>query len=122
MTNNTQNSSQTHTNQSWGGRFSEPTDEFVKIFGASVFFDKILAPYDIAGSRAHATMLQEVGLLTEDEKDQILTGLDQILEEINTGKFEWSVALEDVHMNIESRLTQLIGNAGKKTPYRPLSQ
>ena len=114
MTNNTQNSSQTHTNQSWGGRFSEPTDEFVKIFGASVFFDKILAPYDIAGSRAHATMLQEVGLLTEDEKDQILTGLDQILEEINTGKFEWSVALEDVHMNIESRLTQLIGNAGKK--------
>ena len=102
------------TNQSWGGRFNEPTDEFVKIFGASVFFDKILAPYDIAGSKAHATMLQEVGLLTEDEKNQILTGLDQILEEINTDKFNWSVALEDVHMNIESRLTQLIGNAGKK--------
>ncbi len=102
------------TNQSWGGRFSEPTDEFVKIFGASVFFDKILAPYDIAGSKAHATMLQEVGLLTEDEKNQILKGLDQILTEVNTGKFEWSVTLEDVHMNIESRLTQLIGNAGKK--------
>ena len=102
------------TNQSWGGRFSQPTDEFVKIFGASVFFDKILAPYDIEGSRAHATMLQEVGLLTEDEKNQILTGLDQISAEINAGEFEWSVALEDVHMNIESRLTQLIGNAGKK--------
>ncbi|SMN15481.1 Argininosuccinate lyase [uncultured Candidatus Thioglobus sp.] len=102
------------TNQSWGGRFNQPTDEFVKIFGASVFFDKILAPYDIAGSRAHAIMLQEVGLLTEDEKDQILTGLDQILVEIDAGEFEWSVTLEDVHMNIESRLTRLIGNAGKK--------
>ncbi len=102
------------TNQSWGGRFSQPTDEFVKIFGASVFFDKILAPYDIEGSRAHATMLQEVGLLTKVEKDQILTGLDQISAEINAGEFEWSVALEDVHMNIESRLTKLIGNAGKK--------
>jgi len=114
MTNNTQNSNQTQTNQSWGGRFSEPTDEFVKIFGASVFFDKILAPYDIQGSIAHATMLQEVGLLTEDEKNQIIKGLEQILAEINTGEFEWSVALEDVHMNIESRLTKLIGNAGKK--------
>ena len=102
------------TNQSWGGRFSQPTDEFVKIFGASVFFDKILAPYDIAGSRAHTIMLQEVGLLTENEKDQILTGLDQILVEIDAGEFEWSVTLEDVHMNIESRLTKLIGNAGKK--------
>ena len=102
------------TNQSWGGRFNEPTDEFVKIFGASVFFDKILAPYDIVGSIAHATMLQEVGLLSEDEKTQIIDGLNQILSEIKSDKFEWSVALEDVHMNVESRLTQLIGNAGKK--------
>jgi len=102
------------TNQSWGGRFNEPTDEFVKIFGASVFFDKILAPYDIAGSIAHATMLQEAGLLSEDEKIQIIDGLNQILSEIKSDKFEWSVALEDVHMNVESRLTQLIGNAGKK--------
>ena len=114
MSNNTQNSNPAETNQSWGGRFSEPTDEFVKIFGASVFFDKILAPYDIAGSKAHATMLQEVGLLTEDEQAQIIKGLDQILAEIKADEFEWSVALEDVHMNIESRLTQLIGNAGKK--------
>jgi len=98
------------TNQSWGGRFSEPTDEFVKIFGASVFFDKILAPYDIQGSVAHAIMLSEVGILTSDEKDQII----EISDEINAGEFEWSVALEDVHMNIESRLTEICGDAGKK--------
>ncbi|MBT5784123.1 MAG: argininosuccinate lyase, partial [Candidatus Thioglobus sp.] len=104
----------TNTNQSWGGRFNQPTDEFVKIFGASVFFDKILAPYDVQGSIAHATMLQEVGILTIDEKDQIIKGLNQILAEIDAGKFEWSVALEDVHMNIESRLTEICGDAGKK--------
>jgi len=104
----------TQTNQSWGGRFSEPTDEFVKIFGASVFFDKILAPYDIQGSIAHATMLNEVGILTTEEKDQIIKGLNQISDEIESGEFEWSVALEDVHMNIESRLTAICGDAGKK--------
>jgi argininosuccinate lyase len=102
------------TNQSWGGRFNEPTDAFVKIFGASVFFDKILAPYDIQGSIAHATMLNEVGVLTVEEKDSIVKGLNQILDEINSGEFEWSVALEDVHMNVESRLTAICGNAGKK--------
>ena len=75
------------TNQSWGGRFNEPTDEFVKIFGASVFFDKILAPYDIQGSVAHAIMLSEVGILTSDEKDQIIEGLNQISDEINAGEF-----------------------------------
>ncbi len=102
------------TNQSWGGRFSEPTDEFVKIFGASVFFDKILAPYDIQGSIAHATMLSEVGILTIEEKDRVIEGLNQISDEIESGEFEWSVALEDVHMNIESRLTAICGDAGKK--------
>jgi argininosuccinate lyase len=102
------------TNQSWGGRFNEPTDAFVKIFGASVFFDKILAPYDIQGSIAHATMLNEVGVLTVEETDSIVKGLNQILDEINSGEFEWSVALEDVHMNVESRLTAICGNAGKK--------
>ncbi|NYT28702.1 MAG: argininosuccinate lyase, partial [Candidatus Thiodubiliella endoseptemdiera] len=96
-------------NQSWGGRFNQPTDEFVKIFGASVFFDKILAPYDIAGSIAHATMLCEVGLLTEEEKSQIISGLNAILEEIQADKFNWSVDLEDVHMNIEARLVAMIG-------------
>ncbi|BAS68137.1 argininosuccinate lyase [Bathymodiolus septemdierum thioautotrophic gill symbiont] len=102
------------TNQSWGGRFTQSTDEFVKIFGASVFFDKILAPYDIQGSIAHATMLCEAGLLTEDEKTQIVDGLTNILEEITVDKFEWSVDLEDVHMNIEARLVAMIGDAGKK--------
>ncbi|SMN11711.1 Argininosuccinate lyase [uncultured Candidatus Thioglobus sp.] len=104
----------TTTNQSWGGRFNQPTDEFVKIFGASVFFDKILAPYDIAGSIAHATMLCEVGILTQDEKQEIIDGLGEILSEIKADKFEWSVDLEDVHMNIEARLVAMIGNAGKK--------
>ncbi|HAY40956.1 MAG TPA: argininosuccinate lyase [Gammaproteobacteria bacterium] len=102
------------TNKLWGGRFNESTDDFVKIFGASIFFDKILAPYDIQGSIAHATMLSEVGLLTIDEKDQIISGLEQILKEINSGKFNWSLDLEDVHMNIESRLTSICGDAGKK--------
>jgi len=111
----------TKTNQSWGGRFNEPTDEFVKIFGASVFFDKILAPYDIQGSIAHATMLSEVGILTADEKDQVIKGLNQILGEIEAGEFEWSVTLEDVHMNIESRLTAICGDAGKKTSHRSLT-
>ncbi len=104
----------TTTNQSWGGRFNQPTDEFVKIFGASVFFDKILAPYDIAGSIAHATMLCEVGLLTDEEKTQIIDGLNAILTEIKADKFKWSVDLEDVHMNIEARLVERIGDAGKK--------
>ncbi|CAC9626033.1 Argininosuccinate lyase (EC 4.3.2.1) [uncultured Gammaproteobacteria bacterium] len=104
----------TTTNQSWGGRFNQPTDEFVKIFGASVFFDKILAPYDIAGSIAHATMLCEVGLLTDEEKTQIIDGLNAILAEIKADMFKWSVDLEDVHMNIEARLVERIGDAGKK--------
>jgi len=102
------------TNNLWGGRFNESTDDFVKIFGASVFFDKILAPYDIQGSVAHATMLCETGLLTVDEKEQILNGLLQIQDEIKSGNFKWSVDLEDVHMNIESRLTEICGDAGKK--------
>lgn len=102
------------TNQSWGGRFNQSTDEFVKVFGASVFFDKILAPYDIQGSIAHATMLCEVGLLTAEETTQIVDGLTAILAEIKSDAFKWSVDLEDVHMNIEARLVAMIGNAGKK--------
>ena len=102
------------TNNLWGGRFNEPTDEFVKIFGASVTFDKVLAFYDIEGSIAHATMLCEVGVLTTDELQQILSGLDTIKKEIETGEFTWSIDLEDVHMNIESRLTELCGLPGKK--------
>lgn len=102
------------TNHLWGGRFNEPTDEFVKIFGASVTFDKVLAFYDIQGSEAHATMLSEIGVLTKDELKQILDGLASIKDEISKGQFEWSIDLEDVHMNIEARLTEICGLPGKK--------
>ncbi|MGB0754456.1 MAG: argininosuccinate lyase [Candidatus Pseudothioglobus sp.] len=102
------------TNHLWGGRFNEPTDEFVKIFGASVSFDKVLALYDIEGSIAHATMLNEVEVLTDFELKEILNGLDIIKNEITSDKFNWSTDLEDVHMNIESRLTEICGEPGKK--------
>ena len=102
------------TNHLWGGRFNEPTDEFVKIFGASVSFDQVLALYDIEGSIAHATMLSEVDVLTTSELKEILDGLNQIKSEITSGEFNWSIDLEDVHMNIESRLTDICGESGKK--------
>ncbi|GAB4354284.1 MAG: argininosuccinate lyase [Methylohalobius crimeensis] len=98
----------------WGGRFEQPTDRFVEEFTASVGFDQRLAPYDIQGSIAHAQMLQKIGVLTEAERDAIISGLEQILAEIQREEFNWSVSLEDVHMNIEARLTRLIGEAGKK--------
>ena len=98
----------------WGGRFNQPTDEFVQAFTASVGFDRRLAHADIEGSRAHAMMLKHIGVLKSDELTAIKYGLQQIREEIDAGKFAWSVALEDVHMNIEARLTELVGEAGKK--------
>ncbi|WP_110669377.1 argininosuccinate lyase [Salinicola halophilus] len=102
------------TNQSWGGRFSEPTDAFVAAFTASIAFDKRLYHHDIRGSIAHATMLARVGVLTDAERDQIVTGLGEIEAEIERDEIEWSVALEDIHMNIEARLTDKIGVTGKK--------
>ena len=102
------------TNQSWGGRFSEPVDAFVARFTASVDFDKRLYRHDIMGSIAHATMLAKVGVLTADERDAIEAGLKQIQAEIEAGQFDWRVDLEDVHMNIEARLTDRIGVTGKK--------
>jgi len=98
----------------WDGRFSEATDAFVEAFTASVEFDKVLAHYDIEGSIAHATMLASVGVLSDGELEQIVSGLTEIAEEIRTGHFNWSIALEDVHMNIESALTDRIGDIGKK--------
>jgi argininosuccinate lyase len=98
----------------WAGRFSEPTDSFVEAFTASVEFDQRLAPYDIQGSMAHANMLAKQGILTADERDAIIAGLERILAQIEAGEFNWSVALEDVHMNIEAALTEDIGDAGKK--------
>ncbi len=98
----------------WGGRFSESTDAFVQAFTASVSFDQRMAAEDIRGSIAHATMLTEQGILTKPECEQILSGLETIRLEIEAGTFTWSVAREDVHMNIESRLIDLIGDVGKK--------
>jgi argininosuccinate lyase len=98
----------------WGGRFSEATDAFVERFTASIGFDYRLYHHDINGSIAHATMLAKVGVLTEAERDQIITGLEEIRAEIVAGQFTWSISLEDVHMNIEALLTQRIGITGKK--------
>ena len=103
-----------HSQELWGGRFSEPTDAFVHRFTASEAFDRRLAVYDIAGSRAHADMLAATGVLTADENAAIQQGLQDVLAEIEAGRFVWSVAREDVHMNIEARLTELIGDVGKK--------
>ncbi|WP_193073347.1 argininosuccinate lyase [Pseudomonas sp. FME51] len=102
------------TNQSWGGRFSEPVDAFVARFTASVDFDKRLYKHDIQGSIAHATMLAKVGVLSDSERDTIIDGLRVIQDEIEAGQFNWQVDLEDVHMNIEARLTDRIGITGKK--------
>ena len=98
----------------WAGRFTEATDAFVEAFTASIGFDQRLGQHDILGSKAHATMLASIGVLTNAERDAILEGLNTIAEEIRQGTFIWSVELEDVHMNIEARLTHRIGDVGKK--------
>ncbi|MES9874932.1 MAG: argininosuccinate lyase [Candidatus Sedimenticola sp. 6PFRAG7] len=98
----------------WSGRFNEPTDAFVEAFTASVEFDQRLYRYDIQGSIAHATMLAKSGILTGEERDSIIGGLERVKQRIEAGQFEWSVELEDVHMNVESALTADIGDNGKK--------
>ncbi len=102
------------TNSAWGGRFSEATDAFVQRFTASVEFDQRMYAQDIQGSVAHATMLAKIGVLTDAERDDIIKGLGEIKADIEAGNFEWSIALEDVHMNIEAALTAKIGITGKK--------
>ena len=97
----------------WDGRFTEATDAFVEAFTASVSFDHVLAPYDILGSIAHATMLEKGGIITSNEFKQMKSGLEEIAAEIENGDFEWSISLEDVHMNIEWALTERIGEIGK---------
>ncbi|MEE9424613.1 MAG: argininosuccinate lyase [Methylococcales bacterium] len=98
----------------WGGRFTQPTDKFVETFTASVSFDQRFAEHDINGSIAHARMLHKIGILSQQDVDAIVKGLNDILLEIQRGDFNWSVALEDVHMNIEARLVDRIGEAGKR--------
>src|SRR5580698_3880262 len=97
----------------WGGRFSEGPAELMLRFSESVSFDYRLAPFDIAGSKAHAAMLAHVGLITAAERDQIHAGLDAVLGDIIAGRFVWDVGLEDVHMNIEHALTKRVPAAAK---------
>ena len=98
----------------WSGRFTESTDALVERFTASVSVDQRLAAYDILGSVAHARMLAKAGVITDAERDSIVSGLEAIGAEIEAGTFVWSDALEDVHMNIEAALTQRTGGVGKK--------
>jgi len=98
----------------WGGRFTESTDAFVEAFTASIGFDHRLYRYDIAGSIAHARMLAHVGIISDPECKRIVDGLEDIRADIERGDFAWSVALEDIHMNIEARLIERIGETGKK--------
>lgn len=98
----------------WSGRFNEPVSELVERYTASINFDYRLAEYDIQGSLAHAQMLAMQDIISQDDLTAIEQGLKQINNEIRDGKFEWSLQLEDVHLNIEKRLTQLIGDAGKR--------
>ncbi|MDR5172167.1 argininosuccinate lyase [Methylobacillus flagellatus] len=107
-----------HLNQTpsktWSGRFNEPVAELVKQYTASVGFDYRLAEYDIQGSLAHARMLGAQGIISQDDVAKIEQGLGEILEEIRNGEFTWLLDLEDVHLNIEKRLTDKIGDAGKR--------
>jgi len=101
-------------NKTWSGRFNEPVSELVKRYTASVTFDCRMAEVDIQGSLAHAAMLNHVGVLSSDDLDAIRRGMAEILDDIRNGRFDWSIDLEDVHMNIERRLTEKIGDAGKR--------
>ena len=98
----------------WGGRFSKTTDEMINEFQASIGFDRRMYREDIAGSLAHAAMLAKVGILSEEDHAAIEKGLKDILAQIEHGDFDFSVALEDIHMNIEKRLTDAIGDAGSR--------
>jgi len=98
----------------WGGRFSQPTDKFVEEFTASIDFDKRLYRHDIRGSIAHARMLGRQGIISQADVDAIVAGLEDILSRIEAGQFDFSVSLEDIHMNIEARLSAAIGEAGKR--------
>ena len=101
-------------NEAWSGRFAEPVSEIVKRYTASVDFDRRLWRHDIDGSLAHAEMLAHQGIIGADDLAAIRRGMAQIASEIEAGSFVWSIDLEDVHLNIEKRLTELVGDAGKR--------
>jgi argininosuccinate lyase len=103
-----------HKSEAWSALFSEPMSDLVKRYTSSVFFDKRLWQADIAGSLAHATMLQKQGVISATDLADIQRGMAQVRQEIESGAFEWKLDLEDVHLNIEARLTQLVGDAGKR--------
>lgn len=109
-----QESKQNAHNKTWSGRFNEPVAELVKRYTASVSFDQRLAEFDIQGSIAHSRMLGAQGIISLEDVASIHTGLLDILQEIRAGQFEWLLDLEDVHLNIEKRLTDKIGDAGKR--------
>src|SRR5215471_12487933 len=100
--------------KTWGGRFSGSTDSRVEAFTESISFDRRLYRHDIIGSQAHARMLAEVGLLTKDEAEQIVKALDEIGAEIDAGKMEFSISLEDIHTHIEKALIARLGDTGRK--------
>jgi argininosuccinate lyase len=100
--------------EAWSARFSEPVSDLVKRYTASVFFDKRMADADIQGSLAHAEMLAHQGIISAQDHADIQCGMAQIQSEIAAGSFEWLLDLEDVHLNIEKRLTELVGDAGKR--------
>ena len=98
----------------WGGRFEKDMDELVKKYNASIFFDQRMYNEDIDGSIAHVTMLGRQGIVSEEEKEQIIAGLKEIKQEIADGKIVFNVDDEDIHMGVESRLIKKIGDVGKK--------
>ncbi|MCP4636574.1 MAG: argininosuccinate lyase [Methyloversatilis sp.] len=107
-------SSQSEPTKAWSGRFSEPVSDLVKRYTASVFFDQRMWRQDIQGSLAHAAMLAKQGIIAQADLDDIRTGMAQITQEIEAGRFDWNLDDEDVHLNIEKRLTALVGDAGKR--------
>lgn len=108
------NDPQQNNKKAWSGRFTEPVSELVERYTASIPFDYRLAEYDIQGSLAHAKMLSTQGIISNTDWQTIEQGLNQIRDEIRNNQFTWQLALEDVHLNIEKRLTHLIGDAGKR--------
>ena len=112
------------SNKMWGGRFAEGPDAIMEAINASIGFDRRLARQDIEGSRAHAAMLAAQGILTDSDAEAIREGLLTVLSEIEGGTFAFSAALEDIHMNVEARLTEIVGPAAGRlhtARYRPVS-